>query len=82
MTDTNPQAEPRTLDDCWGDAVLLAGLIDAIDLLRCGSTSPFASNAAAAVTDAARERAHRLADSIDRALLASRSTREVGPHCV
>ena len=57
------------MEDCYHDAVLLAGLIDAIDILRSESSSDFASNAATAVQDAARERAHKLADDMDRAMM-------------
>ena len=67
-----------SFEDCHYNSVLLAGLVDAIDILHSECTSEFAGNAATVVNTVAREMAHKLANDIDRAMMDARlAEREV-----
>ncbi|MAC77566.1 MAG: hypothetical protein CML66_05835 [Rhodobacteraceae bacterium] len=58
----------KTLGDCQTDAIVLAGILEAVDLMlseNSGSDGMTWRNAIASVVTAARKRADDLADDLD-----------------
>jgi hypothetical protein len=58
-----PKQPLKSLSDCQHDAVILAGMIEGIDLM--GNEGTIFDEARAATTVAALEHARRLADDLD-----------------
>jgi hypothetical protein len=67
-----------SFENCRSRSLLLAGLVDVIDIRRSKCSSDIAGNAATAANTVAREMAHKLANDIDRAMIYARlAEREV-----